>query len=245
MFNTSLKIAALAAAAALAVPASAATEYLTFTTSSAITLPSSKVTGTAGGEDGCLIGSCPEKLSFNTTTGGKLTVTAEDNLLLDKMAYVQQLSKPSSGLGVLTGTSLLGASDLNPSVSAPSENLVLTFSKAVTLNSLWFFPDDRHKGSLTGPNGELDAFDEFTISVDGGPTQRALFGLDNGQPRVLGASGLQGTTFRIGFSQSSPESFYLAAIGIAPIPEPSTYALMGLGLAAAGFIARRRTAARA
>lgn len=34
-------------------------------------------------------------------------------------------------------------------------------------------------------------------------------------------------------------------INAAPVPEPSTYALMGLGLAAAGFFARRRTAARA
>lgn len=240
MFNTSLKIAALAAAMALATPAVAATEYLSFTTSDVITLPSSKVAGTAGGKDGCLIGSCPERLTFNTTTGGKLTVTAEDNLLLDKMAYVQQSSLKNSGLGVLTGTWLTGAADVNPSVSAPAENLVLTFSKAVTLNSLWFFPDDRFKGSLTGPNGELDSFDEFTISVDGGPTQRALFGLQNGQPRILGASGLQGTTFRIGFSQASPESFYLAAIGIAPIPEPSTYALVGLGLAGAAWVARRR-----
>ncbi|MFZ5521835.1 MAG: PEP-CTERM sorting domain-containing protein [Pseudomonadota bacterium] len=240
MFNASLKIAALAAAATLAVPAWAATEYLSFTTSNVITLPSGKATGTAGGKDGCLIGTCPERLTFNTTTGGKLTVTAEDNLLLDKMAYVQQSSLKNSGLGVLTGTWLGGAADLNPSVSAPAENLVLTFSKSVTLTSLWFFPDDRFKGSLTGPNGELDAFDEFTISVDGGPAQRALFGLQNGQPRILGANGLQGTTFRIGFSPASPESFYLAAIGIAPIPEPGTYALVGLGLAGAAWVARRR-----
>ncbi|MBI5335873.1 MAG: PEP-CTERM sorting domain-containing protein [Burkholderiales bacterium] len=34
-------------------------------------------------------------------------------------------------------------------------------------------------------------------------------------------------------------------ISAAPVPEPSTYALVGLGLAAAGFIARRRSAARA
>lgn len=234
------KSAAATAALVLSLPVAAATEYLSFTTSDVITMPSAKVSGTASGKDGCLIGTCPEKLTFNTATGGQLKVTALDNLPLDHMAYVYQGSGKNTGLGVLTGTSLFGAADLNASVSAPAEALVLTFSKAVTLQSLWFFPDDRHKGSLTGPNGELDAFDEFTISVDGGPAQRALFGQQNGQPRILGANGLTGTSFTIGFALNSPESFYLAGLGIAPIPEPSTYALVGLGLAGAAWVARRR-----
>jgi len=243
MIHATLKIAALAAAAALAAPAMAATENLVFTTSTTVTLPSAKVVGTASGKDGCLIGDCPERLVFNTTTGGTLTVSARDNLPLDSMAYVQQSTLKNAGLGVVSGTSLLGAADLNPSVSAPAEELVLTFSQAVTLQSLWFFPDDRFKGALTGPNGELDVTDEFVLSVDGKPQQRVLFGLQNGQPRVLPNGGYTGTTFAIGFSKYSPESFYLAGIGIAPVPEPGTYALMGLGLAGAAWVARRRRTA--
>lgn len=236
MFNASLKIAALAATAALALPASAATEYLTFTTSSTVALPSAKVNGTAGGKDGCLIGSCPQQLSFNTTTGGKLTVTGRDNLPLDAGAYVQQGGGKDTGLGVVSGTSLLGAADLNPSVSFAGEYLVLTFAKPVVLKELWFFPDDRAN------NGELDEFDEFLIGVDGRPEQRAFFGLQNGQPRVLPNGGFTGTSFTLGYSTFSPEDFYLGAIGIAPIPEPSTYALIGLGLAGAAWVARRRRA---
>ena len=43
--------------------------------------------------------------------------------------------------------------------------------------------------------------------------------------------------------QSLPVNTYLTAnfnAGVAPIPEPSTYALMALGLAGIGFVARRR-----
>lgn len=223
------------AATVLSAPAFAATEYLTFTTSGSVALPSTKVTGTAGGKDGCLIGSCPQQLSFNTATGGKLTVSGRDNLPLDGGAYVQQ-GGGNTGLGVVSGSTLLGAADLNPSVSFAGEYLVLTFSKPVVLKELWFFPDD------TGNNSELDEFDEFLIGVDGKPEQRAFFGVQNGQPRVLPNGGYAGTSFTLGYSSFSPEDFYLGAIGIAPIPEPSTYALMGLGLAGAAWVARRRRA---
>ena len=81
-------------------------------------------------------------------------------------------------------------------------------------------PDTGSRYTLTGPNGpELDPF-----------------GLVAGQ-YILS---LSGTTDGVGGSATYSGTIH--ANYTAAIPEPSTYALMLLGLAGIGFVARRRMA---
>jgi hypothetical protein len=51
-----------------------------------------------------------------------------------------------------------------------------------------------------------------------------------------------GYTFNSGLTAES--DVYQISFGVSPVPEPSTYALLGAGLMAVGFIARRRRADR-
>lgn len=241
----SIARAIVAAAAALASFAAAA-EYVMFTGSSVVSLPGGTQAGTPTSTDGCLVGDCYAGLKYNTSVGGLLTVTAKDIGLIDSPAYVYQ-STSSAGLGVVTGAKVFGhftPTDVNMALSGPTEKLVLTFSKPVQLNAAFFFPDDRSSHALTH---ELDSFDKFTLSVNGGSTVDYSFGTAGGQP-VTFATPLIGTTFTFGYSSKfiglSGEDYFLAGLNIsAPVPEPTTYALIGLGLAGAGFMARRRKAA--
>ena len=224
------------------VPAPTAAQTVMFTNSSLVSLPGSQVV--ASGGVSCqdprtkVSGVCGSALSFNTSAGA-LTVTATDGRDVDLAAMVFQ-GGSSTGLGVVEGYDSGGAfkvTDLNYSLDEGKEQLKLSFATTVNLSQLYFFPDDR-----TGTLKELDKFDGFTISVDGGAWQEFTFGSQFGLPVNLS---LTGKTFTLGYAnKTSIEDYFLAGVGftaVTPaIPEPSTYALMGLGLVGLALAAPRQ-----
>lgn len=187
-------------------------------------------------------GTCSTALTYNTDVG-KLTVTAQDGPDVDKLALVNHSSYNNAGLGVVTGYQKHGKfviADGNYSLSSKKESLTLSFDNQVSLSQLFFFPDDRKVHHLTK---ELDKFDGFTLSVDGGAFVEYSFGTQGGQPVTFGSS-LIGNTFTFGYAKhKSIEDYYLAGLNVevtSPVPEASSVAMLVAGLAAVGAIASRR-----
>lgn len=187
-------------------------------------------------------GTCSTALTYNTGVG-KLTVTAQDGPDFDKLALVNHSSYNNAGLGVVTGLQKHGKfviTDGNYSLSSHKETLTLSFDNQVSLSQLFFFPDDRKTYDLTH---ELDKFDGFTLSVDGGKFVEYSFGTQGGQPVTFG-SPLVGNTFTFGYAKhKSVEDYYLAGLKVeltSPVPEASSVAMLIAGLAAVGGIASRR-----
>lgn len=237
--NTALRLALVAAALAGATAAHAETIGFTKTTVGGVSLTAA--TGTITGGNLCASsGTCAQAITYNTTAGGKLTVTAADGADFDTLAYVHQSNLNNAGLGVVTGymkPTGFHIADLNYSLSQPKETLTLSFQNTVSLSQLVFFPDDRLTLSLTK---ELDSFDGFTISVDGKAAVEYSFGNNGGQPVTL-STPLVGKTFTFGYAvKKSSEDYYLAGITVAAVPEASTWAMMGLGLVGIVAAARRR-----
>jgi hypothetical protein len=188
-------------------------------------------------------GTCATKLTYNTGVG-KLTVTAQDGPDVDKLALVNHSSFNNAGLGVVTGFQKHGKfviADGNYSLSSHKETLTLSFDNQVSLSQLFFFPDDRKTYDLTH---ELDKWDGFTLSVDGGKFVEYSFGTQGGQPVTFG-SALVGNTFTFGYAKhKSGEDYFLAGLNVtqvtSPVPEASSVAMLVAGLAAVGGIASRR-----
>lgn len=232
----------LASAVSLAA-SSAMADTLMFTSSNLAALPSAQVMGTGGSACvnpfGNVAGTCGTALSFGTSAGA-LTVTAADGADVDFDALVFQ-GNTSAGLGVVEGYYKNGQfkiSDGNYSLDTRKETLTLSFASSVRLTQAYFFADDR-----TNTLRELDSIDGFTISVNGGAFQEFSFGTNSGLPVTLGG-GLVGTSFTFGYAKlKSSEDYYLAGVGFTAltpaIPEPSTYALMALGLVGVAAAARR------
>lgn len=210
--------------------------------------------GTATPADLCTGGSiktdiCGQKLSFDTQLGGVLQATSSytekvtsktwdsrkhkwvyETTTVTKPALVMQDLKPAyGGLGVIKsvkhhGSSVVGGDEINA-----NEVLTLTFANAVNVVGFHFMDAD-HGWASRRAYGML--------SVDGGAFERiSLASYVTNDP----AKFYTGTTFSfMVYDDCGDMDYYLGAVKIAAVPEPSTYALMLAGLAAAAFTARRQ-----
>ena len=188
-------------------------------------------------------GTCSPALIYQTGVG-KLTVTAQDGADVDQLALVNHSKHLNAGLGVVTGYEKHGKfviADGNHSLSAHKETLTLSFDSQVALSQLFFFPDDRSAYDLTH---ELDKFDGFTLSIDGGKFVEYSFGSMGGQPVNFGTP-LIGSTFTFGYARPmSGEDYYLAGLNVGKVtpavPEASSAVMLAIGLIGLTVVARRR-----
>ena len=126
-----------------------------------------------------------------------------------------------NGIGVKTG--LLDAVGIGN-----GDFLTLTFSQAVNLSSLrvaeWDSPD---RATLSWAGG--------SASLAGAPLDLNILGTD-----TLNLSNVVGTVFKLQ-GTSALTTFRLNGLtAVAAVPEPGTYALMGLGLVGIAAVRRRR-----
>lgn len=140
-----------------------------------------------------------------------------------------------SGLGATSGA-LLESGALNAGSlfsGAPGEYLTLSFNKAVNVSSIRL--SDWTDGVL-GIGAESGTFTAGTKSFTLGSNN------DHGLlVTTFATTGATGTVFKL--QATGQSDFRLAGLNVtAAVPEPGTYALMALGLAGLGFVARRRAA---
>ena len=179
---------------------------------------------------------CGEPMTFATSIGGALSVTATDDgngaINTTNGIVYQDISPDYGGLGVVSQNAnggLTGGDEINN-----GDTLTLSFANRVKIVGFHFWDKD-HQAY------DLNSGDQFGLSIDGGATQ---FKSLSNFPWYGAGSTLVGNSFTFSYKN---EDYYLGAIKIAAVPavpEPQTYALMLAGMAAVGFMARRRRQSR-
>lgn len=243
MFLTRIALAVGLGLSGVSVAQAAIVSFTQSTLSGASSVLDGAVPSYAGSNLCASHGTCSTALTYQTDAG-KLTVTAQDGADVDQLALVNHSKHNNAGLGVVTGYEKHGKfviADGNLSLSSHKETLTLSFDSQVFLSQLFFFPDDRSAYDLTH---ELDKFDGFTLSIDGGKFVEYSFGVMGGQPVTFGTP-LIGSTFTFGYARHmSGEDYYLAGLNVGKVtpavPEASSAAMLAIGLIGVAAMARRR-----
>lgn len=150
-----------------------------------------------------------------SSEGIGLTITAKKS-----NGTAAQVADRWDGLGVVSG-GFLEAAEITS-----GESLVLTFSKAVTLTGLQLSQWE-------------NLIDDATLSV--GNTTIDLGKMSNSGLilKEFSFSNLSGTQFTLK-GDGILTSFRLAGVTVTAVPEPGTWAMMGLGLAGLALVRARR-----
>lgn len=163
-----------------------------------------------------LIDTVSNSPSFSTGGIG-LTVTAKKS-----NGNAAQIANRWDGLGVISG-GFLEASEITS-----GESLILTFNKTVNLTGLQF---SAWEGLL----------DDAALTVGSKTIDLGSMSASGLLVKELSFSNLSGTQFIIK-GEGLLTSFRLAGVTVNAVPEPGTWALMGLGLAGLAALRARRRA---
>ncbi|HEX5357012.1 MAG TPA: PEP-CTERM sorting domain-containing protein [Aquabacterium sp.] len=162
---------------------------------------------------------CAETLGFQSITAGLVTSYGYSETVATPVVY-QNLTPTFAGLGVaaLNGASISGDTSVDQ-----AEGISLLFANPVEVLGFTFF-DLNHQAFAPGSAPTLQLIvDERNYTINAADT--SLLSSIKGKEFTL----LGGAT-----------SYYLGAVRIAAVPEASTLALMGLGLAGIVLAGRRQ-----
>jgi len=151
------------------------------------------------------------------------------------------LDSGHGGLGVCgvlssPGNQCVPSSDDNVTTG---EVLKMTFSQAVTIDSIWFNNNHDSDFTLSGNKISIGGTDYDLVLATGVPS----FDDDwkpTGPSGPVSFSVLAGGTLEIKLATTSADQFYVSGMTVTAIPEPETYAMLLAGLGLLGFAARRR-----
>ncbi|WP_428738750.1 hypothetical protein [Sulfurimonas sp.] len=160
-------------------------------------------------------GTCATELIYNSDIGGKIVVTATDGGSIDDDALAHQSKCKNAGLGVVSGHycgTEFKAVDTFYALNKRNEKLTITFETEVSLDAIYFFPDERVTDYLL--SHLLEPWDGFSVSIDGGEFVTYSFGKEHGQPMKF-VTPLTGKSFTFSYPDyMGIEDYYIGAVTI-------------------------------
>ncbi len=175
-----------------------------------------------------------QSLTFDTATGNKITEAVSVGGATQAMAQ-------NDTIAAVGGNAQVGDLDVkfNADGSAAIYGKIVGAAldgTAVNFNGLLFNVTAANISGATAFPGTAGTYtttlNSLAITTDGFNALATVFGLD---PTGLGYTSLQSAASNFGVLTST-----ITATAVAAVPEPSTYALMGLGLVGMGLVSRRR-----
>ena len=179
-----------------------------------------------------------------TFQSGGITVLATGSYNGGTASVVQDHDNGYNGL--LYGSTAIGAGlgvyhIVNPTDNSDDnitagEVLKLSFDQVVSLSDVGLRAEG-HNTTAWLANATFEYSTNGTTWTSALLPDNGVVGNTNAGRFVLN---LTGQDFYFRYGGQTPDQFYISSVTVAAVPEPETYALMGLGLGLIGFMARRR-----
>ena len=181
-----------------------------------------------------------------TTTGGPIGVTYAGPALAVYNPYPSYTPTSTFADGVIVNNAPLASNGILQITGGGSAVQTLTFSQAVVdpVMAIWSLGQPGLNASFHFLGAAVPTFVSGGTNAEYGGVAISVLGQDVSGSEGNGTIQFKGTFTSISWTNPTYEYWYGFNVGVAgvanPVPEPETYALMLAGLAAVGFMARRR-----